>query len=124
MGERTVIGWKLPQTERQRLLEQFPPKYPDIVADHVTLRVAEEDTELPSARRGRVVGIAEDGSLQALVVEIDGTTDRPDGSTYHITWSLDREGGREPIHSNDVIREEGWDEVEPQAIALEPARFG
>ena len=23
-----------------------------------------------------------------MVVELDGTTDRPDGSTYHITWSL------------------------------------
>lgn len=42
---------------------------------------------------------------QALVVEISGTTRRPDGSTYHITWSLaDR---REAVESNDVLRR-GW----------------
>ena len=36
-----------------------------------------------------MIGRADDGeSLECLVVEIDGTTDRPDGSTYHITWSL------------------------------------
>jgi hypothetical protein len=53
-----------------------------------------------------VVGVADDGAgVQALVVEIGGTTRRPDGSAYHITWSLAR--GRRAAESNDVIRERG-----------------
>lgn len=83
------------------------------------------DADLLSATRGRVVSLADDGKrLQALVVEIDGTTDRPDGSTYHITWSLDRKAGRNPVQSNGVIREKGWRDVEPVTVALAPARFG
>jgi hypothetical protein len=35
------------------------------------------------------VGEADDGAgVQALVVRIGGTTERPDGAIYHITWSL------------------------------------
>jgi hypothetical protein len=69
------------------------------------------------------VGRADDGrSLQCLVVEIDGTTDRPDGSTYHITWSLGPR--RRAKESNDVLRELGWHRLDrPIAIRLEPAKF-
>ena len=57
-----------------------------------------------------------------MVVELDGTTDRPDGSTYHITWSLGP--GRKARESNDVLRERGWDPLRsPVDITLEPARF-
>ena len=53
------------------------------------------------------MGVADDGAgVQALVVEIGGTTRRPDGATYHIAWSL--APGREAVESNDVIRERGW----------------
>jgi hypothetical protein len=56
------------------------------------------------------------------VVELDGTTDRPDGSTYHITWSLGP--GREARESNDVLREMGWQRLAaPLPVTLEPARF-
>ena len=45
----TVTGWKLPQVERELLLSRFPPKYENVVADHVTLRVgATPDTPLPN----------------------------------------------------------------------------
>jgi hypothetical protein len=49
------------------------------------------------------------------VVSIGGTTDRPDGSTYHITWSLSP--GREARESNDVIAKLGWKALE-QAIPI------
>jgi hypothetical protein len=42
---------------------------------------------------------------QALMVEIGGANCRPDGSTYHVTWSL--ANGREAVESNDVLRR-GW----------------
>ena len=56
------------------------------------------------------------------MVELDGTTDRPDGSTYHITWSLGP--GRTARESNDVLRDKGWERLpERVAVTLEPARF-
>ena len=120
----TVIGWKLDREQRKELLLQFPPKFAEVVADHVTLsaRVA-RSSELPQEMLGEIVGRAEDGKgVEALVVSINGTTDRPDGSTYHITWSLEK--GRRAKESNDVIRQHGWDPIElPVPIMLQPARF-
>jgi hypothetical protein len=121
----TVTGWKLPEVERELLLRQFPSRYENVVADHVTLRVgATPETPLPhTPESSKIGGRADDGrSLECLVVEIDGTTDRPDGSTYHITWSLGP--GRRARESNDVLRDQGWDFLEaPIPVELEPARF-
>ena len=120
----TVTGWKLPPEEREQLLARFPPKYAHVVADHVTLRTgATSATPLPRKVDARVVGRADDGeSLECLVVALGGTTDRPDGSTYHITWSLGP--GREARESNDLLRAQGWEHrPAPIDIELEPARF-
>jgi hypothetical protein len=121
----TVTGWKLPQVERELLLRQFPPKYENVDANHVTLRVgATPDTPLPERpQNSAVVGRADDNTgLECLVVELDGTTDRPDGSTYHITWSLG--SGRRARESNDLLRDHGWSYIEaPIPVELEPARF-
>jgi hypothetical protein len=120
----TVTGWKLPQHEREALLGRFPPRYEEVIADHVTLRVgATPETPLPRTPEARIVGRADDGmSLECLVVELDGTCHRPDGSTYHITWSLGP--GREARESNDVLRDRGWEPIDaPIPVELEPARF-
>jgi len=120
----TVIGWRLPRDERKRLLQRFRPKYENVVADHVTLRVgATAQTPLPKKPLAQIVGRADDGeSLECLVVELDGTTDRPDGSTYHITWSLGP--GRRAIESNDLLRDRGWQPIDaPIPVELDPARF-
>ena len=120
----TVTGWKLPETERELLLRRFPPSYENVVADHVTLRVgATPQTPLPARPSAEVIGRADDGrGLECLVVALDGTTDRPDGSTYHITWSLGP--GREARESNDLLRDRGWNYLEaPIPVELEPARF-
>jgi len=120
----TVTGWKLTSDERASLLDRFPPKYENVVADHVTLRTgATAETPLPREVEAAIVGQADDGdSLECLVVSIDGTTDRPDGSTYHITWSLGP--GRRARESNDVLRELGWKPLDKSIpVQLEPARF-
>jgi len=121
----TVIGWRLPRDQRDPLLQRFPPKYENVIADHVTLRVgATPDTPLPAKpERAHIVGRADDGrSLECMVVELDGTTDRPDGSTYHITWSLGPT--RKARESNDVLRNDGWEPLPaPVDLTLEPARF-
>lgn len=120
----TVTGWKLLPDEREALLQHFPSKYENVIADHVTLRVgATSNTPLPRSQNAQIVGRADDGnSLECLAVELDGKTDRPGGSTYHITWSLGP--GRTARESNDVLRDKGWEPLEaPIPVELEPARF-
>ena len=121
-----VTGWKLDRADRAELLERFAPEWPDVIADHVTLDAkARQDAPLPLQSRVEIVGSVSDGvGLQALVVAIDGSTDRPDGSTYHITWSLDRRRGRKAVESNTVIAELGWDRFDkPVAVRVTPARW-
>jgi hypothetical protein len=126
MAKRRVIGWKLPPAERASLIGRFPPAYVDVIADHVTLA---NDTSgrvlFPKADKGEIVGLADDGhGVQALVVAIGGTTDRPDGSTYHITWSLDKARGRTAQESNDVIRDKGWTKLDAVPVSLIPGIVG
>lgn len=119
-----VIGWKLDEAERPGLLERFPPLWPDIIADHITLSAdASASDPLPQERSAAIVGSISDGQgLQALVVAVGGSTGRPDGSVYHITWSLDRSRGREPAQSNEVIADLGWRRLpDPVPIRIIPA---
>jgi hypothetical protein len=120
----TVIGWKLDRVERAELLGRFPPTYPATVADHVTLasKVA-RDSALPEEDRGEIVGRSDDGhGVEAMVIRIGGTTDRPDGSRYHITWSL--ADGRRAKESNDVIARHGWEPIDPPVpLSLRPEHF-
>jgi hypothetical protein len=120
----TVIGWKLDRDQRRELLLQFPPRFSEIVADHVTLSArVDSKSALPSETHAEIIGRADDGKgVEAMVVSIGGTTDRPDGSTYHITWSLGK--GRRAKESNDVIRQFGWQPFElPMPVRLIPAAF-
>ena len=119
-----VIGWKLHRDQRRELLQRFPPTFAQAVADHVTLAAgAAPDAPLPQESHGQIVGRAEDGEgVEAMVVAIDGTTDRPGGGTYHITWSLGE--GRKAVESNDVIAANGWADFDvPIPVTLRPARF-
>ncbi|NYF32597.1 hypothetical protein [Sphingopyxis sp. JAI108] len=121
---RTITGWKLPPAERERLLSRFEPRYAEVVADHVTLRFGTDaDTPLPDPCSGEIIGEVDDGAgVQALIVRIGGTTDRGDGSHYHITWSL--APGREAKESNDVLAATKWQRVHPPIdIPLSPARW-
>ena len=121
----SVIGWKLDRTQRADLLERFPPRYADTIADHVTLKTDAMADPLPAAVDARIVGRADDDdSLECMVVTIDGSTDRPDGSTFHITWSLDKSKGRKARESNDLLKEQGWSRFDqPIPVELAPARF-
>jgi hypothetical protein len=117
MPEPRTIGWLLDERDRDSLLARFAPAWPDVIAHHVTLASKTTDP-LPAETAGEIVGHVNDGAgLQALVVAIGGTSDRPDGGTYHITWSLDEAAGREARQSNDVLRERGFDRLDA------PTRF-
>lgn len=120
---KTVRGWRLDPGDRKALLARFPPRYDKTVADHVTHGRGSEAPALPRAERAAVIGRADDGEgVEALVVEIAGTSDRWDGRTYHITWSLAE--GREAKESNEVIARCDWQPIaDAPHVALTPAEW-
>lgn len=116
---RFYSGWLVDPADRADLLDRLPPRYALVVAHHVTLKLG--DGAPPEAvEHCEIVGEADDGSgVQAMVVRLGGTISRPDGGTYHVTWSL--APGREARESNDVIRAYGWRPLDPPVrIRLEP----
>lgn len=120
---KTFTGWLLDPADRAALLARVPPRYERVVADHVTLAFNPAKPKVPRETTAEVVGAADDDEgVQALVVRIGGTTDRPDGSTYHMTWSLGP--GRDAKESNDVLQTRGWTEFDqPISIRLHPKLF-
>ena len=118
-------GWEIHPEDREWLLGLFSPSYRDIIAHHVTYKFGvDQDFIMPKDGEGIVVGVADDGEkVQALVVEIGGTTQRPDGKVYHITWSIDRSLGARPVHSNSVIAEFGYTDVPRTLVRLKPSLF-
>jgi len=68
----------------------------------------------------KVVGYVDDGEgLEALVVSVNGSTERPDGKIYHITWSLNE--GRKPVESNDLLAKKVYTLTMPTTIEATPA---
>ena len=120
-----ATGWKLTRACRARLIAQFPPRYASPDADHVTLLSGEAARGAPvpgAVGHAEIVGRADDSAgVEAMVVAIDGSTKRPDGGTWHVTWSLGE--GREASESNDVIAERGWQTLAPEPLELVPAKW-
>lgn len=101
-------AYVLTEEARKRLERLVPPKYSEFIGHHVTEQFGvPAGTPVPEMPVVRLVGVSdsEDG-LQALVVSVNDTVRRPDGKSYHITWSLDRDKYK-PVDSNTVIMEKG-----------------
>lgn len=114
-----TVGWKLEEGCRAALLLRFPPRYPRVIADHVTLNLHDKVAP-PPIGEAQVIGRCDDNAgVEALVVRIEGSTARPDGLVWHVTWSLAE--GRTPRESNAAIATLGWVPVEPFPIGLNPA---
>lgn len=120
MTEDLTVGWKLELEDRDRLLARFPPAFPDVIADHVTLG---RKPNVPGDVNSEVIGYASDAEgIEALVVAIDGRHNRPDGSIFHITWSLDKAAGKRAVQSNDLLQNNGFIELNKSIkISLRPA---
>lgn len=102
------MAFVLDEPSRQSLLETFPPKYPDVIAHHITHKFGVSDQEPlpPQPHHIKVVGYHDSGAIQVLVVEVDGrkNQDAEAARLYHITLSLDRAQGVKPENSNDVLK--------------------
>lgn len=104
----SYFAYTLSNGVRESLKMQFPPKFSDFIGQHITVWFGGNPPDVVLSGLGqvshvKVIGYAADESLEALVVAVDGESERPDGKVYHITWSLDREQGRKPVDSNAVI---------------------
>ncbi len=53
MSKEAPVGWKLEPEDRDRLLARFPPAFPDVIADHVTLG---RQPSLPGEVEAEIVG--------------------------------------------------------------------
>jgi hypothetical protein len=116
----TYSGWAL--TDPDRVLAQLAergilPTFGDrVVCDHITYAYPGHDA--PPMAVARVVGVAADDRVQALVVDIDGTLMRPDGRVYHITYSL--APGAVPSESNDLLELGQWTAVPLFRVEVDP----
>lgn len=117
-----TVGWKIEPECRERLLELVPPRYERAVADHVTRRAFHEPEAEPPPpiTNARVVGRADDGAgVETLVVALEGSTARPDGGVWHITWSL--ADGRRARESNELLAQGDWEPFDGGPVKLTPA---
>lgn len=97
-------AYVLSDASRNELAEKYPPTYSKFVGHHVTVKFGvPAGTEPPEEADVRVLGIKDSGDgLEALVVSVNGSTERPDGGTYHITWSLEPDKYK-PVDSNALM---------------------
>jgi hypothetical protein len=94
----------------------FPASFDRIVAEHVTYAYP-DPTCAPAARNVRIVGHAKADGVQALLVEIDGTSARPDGKLFHLTYSL--APGRKPVESNRLLETVAIEPLTPITVDVE-----
>jgi hypothetical protein len=118
--ERGYVCWLIEPESRETLLRIIPSSFPTTVCHHVTIAFdVTDDYPMPQRETGRVVGEIIDKGVQALVVEIQGNTVRPDGERYHITFSLDE--GRFPEEARRLVRRGWFPFAEPIQVKLTPA---
>ena len=120
------LAFEVDKKSRKDLKKIFEPQFKEFIGHHVTYKFGVKSNEkLPNKPKiAKVVGyVKNDKGLEALVVEINGSTKRPDGKTFHITWSLDRSAGFKPVHSNNLLTSGKWENVNPIEIKLNPKFF-
>ncbi len=116
-----ISAYVLSLKSQSELLKMFPPRYDNVVANHVTQEVSNKEVETPSEAEMKVVGRVDSGDgLEALVVAVNGNTQRPDGHTYHITWSIDSDSGYKPKDSKALLQSKQHTPTRPVPFGASP----
>lgn len=106
------ISFTLTPKSRSQVLKNIGSVYSDVICHHITYKMTKETTPLPSQPKSiRVVGYVLGDKVEVAVVEINGSTRRSDGGTFHITISVDRNAGGKPVHSNNLLNN-GWNNID------------
>lgn len=121
INEKGYTGYELTQSSREKLLSIFTPIFSKFIGHHITYKFNVTAENVPEQCSARIIGYAQEGGLEALVAEINGSTARPDGKIYHVTWSLTPEI-KKPVDSNNLLQR-GWKKVSPIEINVQPKFF-
>lgn len=119
-------GYELNGEDRNILIHVCEPKFPKIICHHVTHKFGVPKDEPPPKfpKKARAIAYCKGENIDCVIVEIDGTTERPDGLTYHVTLSLDPSRGAKPVDSNKIIKtEEHVPFKNPIVLNLIPKNF-
>ena len=100
------VGVFLDDSSRSRLLRDFPPKHPNVYADHVTLVFRPKESEVAQFDMGEkveieVVGYAEDERGSAVTIRLPPGLKRLSQRDPHVTIST--ANGVKPFYSNKLI---------------------
>lgn len=104
-------AYLVPRRVIDTLAVGFPPRFSKFNPHHVTITygVTQQEPLPQGMAQIEVVGYASDRKgLETFICKVNGTETRPDGLTYHITWSYDPKQGYEPKHATDIITQYGW----------------
>lgn len=114
------IAFELLEGSREQVLKRFPSRFAVVRADHITyLYGVPGDTELPATAAVVAHAYVCEPGLEALVVAVNGSTRRSDGSCYHVT--LSRDEGRSSVESNALVAKDNlWQPVEAFALETRP----
>lgn len=112
-------AYNLADSSRSEILKNFKPSFSEVILHHVTIAFGvEESKPLPSKSDTlTVIGHAKNDRIECFVVEVNGSTGREDGGTFHLTISHVK--GAKPFESNELIKN-GFDLVTPFEIKATP----
>ena len=83
-------GWGLTPQAREEILLRFPPIYPEVRCDHVTMELCHDGAEPPETAVIRAYGTIDFDGYQVLAVTVDGAVHQPRRDRiYHVTISHD-----------------------------------
>jgi hypothetical protein len=116
--KKGYTAFNLTEQSRQNLLSCIGAKHSTVVAHHIThkFNVLENET-IPEVKLVKAVAYAEDEHCLAAVVEVNGSSERPDGGVYHITISHDETV--KPYYSNSLIAK-GVVKINPFELSVKP----
>lgn len=109
----STICYELDKESKSMLMAKFPPKYPEVRYDHITIQMGGLGAKVPEpAQKVEVVGIANDGNgIEAFIVRVNGAPMRQDGRAWHITASFD--SSKNAPACFDVFAKSGEQEEKP-----------
>ncbi len=107
-------GWMIDAQDRAKLMRQFPPLFEVEVVSHVTQSVSRDSkVEFPIDAKIVIYDMIVADGMQIALVSVNGKTTRPDGETYHITWS----------HKKDLAPKQAKDRINKCHTHLSLASF-
>lgn len=101
-------AYPLPQSYHDMLEERIPYAFSEKFGDHITVQFPyniKREGPIPDIESViKPYAVLTDGeNIECVMVTVDGMPARPDGSFYHITWSIHDRTKTKPIESNNII---------------------